>query len=426
MQAIPRRSKLNWLNQLAYTTWRLATRNSLQNHAAATAFYFLLAATPLLLLLSYAVQTLGDIAQSSVPATILMAALYEQLQLERLAVLGFIPRDMQLTAGGIGILTMLISSRGLVNAVQSAFRVIFPDENKRSWLSWVLPLIILPLLFLLMGLAALAQVTLSFLAQYRFIGFGNAQLLQGLNALFGMSMAWALLFAAFWRLPQRPPRAREAAFFALAATLSLGLLLMGFSAFFKLDSYNRLYGALGGVIFVLIGAYLACLVFYLWAQALYAYGKVDVAALEKLFMGGRGVGATRLEGYVFGDANRLLSRYGQTLPAGALLIREGDDTRTAYFLHAGQAGVYKQKDGKSLKLGQLSEGQLFGEMAYLLSEKRTASVIAETEITVLALPPSMLEELMRYSAPLSRRIIDTLCQRLERMNLAAQNFPGLL
>lgn len=426
MQAIPRRSKLNWLNQLAYTTWRLATRNSLQNHAAATAFYFLLAAAPLLLLLSYAVQTLGDIAQSSVPATILMAALYEQLQLERLTVLGFIPRETQLTAGGIGILTMLISSRGLVNAVQGAFRVIFPDENKRSWLSWVLPLIILPLLFLLMGLAALAQVTLSFLAQYQFIGFGNAQLLQGLNALFGMGMAWALLFAAYWRLPQHPPRAREAAFFALAATLSLVLLLLAFSAFFKLDSYNRLYGALGGVVFVLIGAYLACLVFYLWAQALYAYGKVDVAALEKLFMGGRGFGATRLEGYVFGDANRLLTRYGQTLPAGERLIQEGDDTRIAYFLYAGQAGVYKQKDGKPLKLGQLNEGQLFGEMAYLLSEKRTASVVAETEITVLALPPVMLEELMRYSAPLSRRIIDTLCQRLERMNLAAQNFPDLL
>jgi membrane protein len=42
---------------------------------------------------------------------------------------------------------------------------------------------------------------------------------------------------------------------------------------------------------------------------------------------------------------------------------------------------------------------------------------------VLALPPAMLEELMRYSAPLSRRIIDTLCQRLEKMNLAAQDIP---
>jgi len=425
MQPTLRHGKLDWLTQLAYTSWHLSTKNSLQNHAAATAFYFLLSATPLLLLLSYALQSLGKVAANSVSATILMAALYEQLQLEKLTVLGFIPRETELTAGGVGLLTLLLSSRGLVNSVQGAFRIIFPDERKRSLvLSWILPLIILPLLFLLMGVAALAQVTLSFLAQYRFIGVGDAQLLQGLNAFFGLGMVWALLFTAYWRLPQHHPRARVAAFFALAATGSLALLLLGFGAFFKLDSYHSLYGALGGVIFVLIGAYFACLVFYLWAQALYAYSKVDVAALEKLFMGGSGVGATRLEGYVFSDANRLLSKYGQTLEAGAILIKEGDDSRTAYFLYAGQAGVYKEKDGAPRKLGQLNEGQLFGEMAYLLSEKRTASVVAETTITVLALPPAMLEELMRYSAPLSRRIIDTLCQRLERMNLAAQKFPS--
>ena len=80
------------------------------------------------------------------------------------------------------------------------------------------------------------------------------------------------------------------------------------------------------------------------------------------------------------------------------------------------------------RLGELNEGQLFGEMAYLLNETRTASVVADGEITVLALPPHLLEELMRHSAPLSRRIIDTLCQRLERMNLApphTSHAPGL-
>ncbi|MEW6591169.1 MAG: cyclic nucleotide-binding domain-containing protein [Pseudomonadota bacterium] len=105
-------------------------------------------------------------------------------------------------------------------------------------------------------------------------------------------------------------------------------------------------------------------------------------------------------------------------PAGDTLIEEGSDSKTAYFLYAGRAGVYKQTDGGRRRLGELTEGQLFGEMAYLLNEPRTASVVADTELTVLALPPQTLEELMRHSAPLSRRIIGTLCQRLERMNLA--------
>jgi len=415
----PARGTLAWLLQLGYTTWRLFNQNGLTNHAAATAFYFLLSATPLLLLLSYAMQLLGHIAENSVPATILMAALYEQLRLDSLTALGFIPQQTQLAAGGVGLVTLLLSSRGLVNAVNGAFKVIFPEQSKRNVVvSWVLPLVILPVLFLLMGLAALAQTTLSFLAQNDFIGTGNAQVLQVLNSLFGFAMVWALLFAAYWRLPRQHPRARAAAVFALAATTSLGLLLALFGGFFKLENYHSLYGALGGVVFVLIGAYFAFLLLYLWAQALYAWGKADITALEKLFLGGSGAGASKLEGYVFGDTHRLLAKYGEVHPAGHVLIEEGDDSKTAYFLYAGRAGVYKNSDSGRRRLGELDEGQLFGEMAYLLNEKRTASVVADGEITVLALPPQILEELMRHSAPLARRIIDTLCQRLERMNLA--------
>jgi len=418
----PVHGSLSWLLQLGYTTMRLFKQNGLQNHAAATSFYFLLSATPLLLLLSYALQWLGQVAENSVPATILMAALYNQMQLDTLTELGFIPRQTQLAASGVGLVTLLLSSRGLVHSVHNAFRVIFPDQGRHSLVvSWVLPLIILPVMFLLMGVAALAQVTLSFLAQYDFIGTGNAHLLQALNTLFGFAMIWALLFAAYWRMPRQHPRARDAAVFALLATVSLGLLLTLFGAFFKLENYHSLYGALGGVVFVLIGGYFAFLLLYLIAQALYAYGKADITALEKLFLAGSGEGASKLEGYVFGDAHRLLEKYGQVHPAGHALIEEGDDSRTAYFLYAGRAAVYKQTQGGRHRLGELGEGQLFGEMAYLLNEKRTASVVADTELTVLALPPQIMEELMRHSAPLSRRIIDTLCQRLERMNLATQN-----
>lgn len=415
----PVRGTLSWLLQLGYTTLRLFEQNGLKNHAAATAFYFLLSATPLLLLLSYGLQVLGRIAENSVPATILMAALYNQLHLESLTKLGFIPRQAQLAAGGVGLVTLVLSSRGLVNAVSGAFRIIFPDSGKRSIVvSWVLPLVILPVLFLLMGLAALTQVTLDFLGRYDFIGAGNAHLLKILNAALGFAMVWALLFAAYWRLPRRRPAARDAARFSFAAILSLGALLAVFGAFFKLENYLSLYGALGGVVFVLIGAFLAFSLLYLWAQALYAYGKVDITALEKLFLGSHGAGASQLETYVFGDTRRLLEKYGQVLPPGHVLIREGEQSRIAYFLYAGRAVVYKDTDSGRRPLGELTEGQLFGEMAYLLDEPRTASVVADTELTVLALPPAIMEELMQHSAPLSRRIIDTLCQRLERMNLA--------
>jgi membrane protein len=415
-----RRDSLDWLAQVAYTSWRLFLKNGLQNHAAATAFYFLLSATPLLLLLTYATQWLARLAESSNTATILLAALYDQFHLAKLSDTGFIPQQVQLGAGGVGFLTLLLSSRGLVKAVQGAFKIIFPEEAKRKLVtSWILPLIIIPIAFLLVGLAATTRGVLSFLAQPVLLGAGRADLLQVLNGLVALLAVWGLIFAAYWRLPMRRPAIRRTAATAALATLTLLALYFVFGQLFHVEKYRSVYGALGGVVFVLIGAYFACVAFYFWAQFLYALGKVDVAALERLFLAGSGAGANKLEGYVFGRAGRLLAKYGRTYTQGTIIIEEGDDSTTAFFLYSGTVGLFKAIGDERKRLGQLEEGELFGEMAYLLGEKRTATVTAETEVVVLTLPPEMLEELMRYSAPLARRIVGALAQRLQRMNQAA-------
>lgn len=420
LRVMPQQNTLDWLSQVGYTTLRLFMKNGLQNHSAATAFYFMLSATPLLLLLSYAMQLLGRLAETYVPATILFAALYNQLRLDVLTEVGFLPRQTQLAAGGVGLLTLLLSSRGLVNAVQSAFKVIFPADIKRRFVtSWLLPLVIIPVALGLLGIAGIAQAVLTFFSSVELIGGFQATLLKILNAIFVLFMMWLLVFLAYWRLPIERPKVRETAIVALLASISLFLLFALFGHFFRLENYQSLYGALGGAVFVLIGAYFACNVFYLWAQCLYAIGKVDVEALERLFLGGEGLGANKLEVYVFSRANRLLERYGKNFSPGETLIEEGDQSEITYFLYSGKVGIYKKIEGGERKLGSLKEGQLFGEMAYLLKEKRTASVRAESEVVVLALSPHILEDLMRHSAPLSRRIIDTLCQRLEKMNLAS-------
>jgi membrane protein len=355
----------------------------------------------------------------------LFAALYNQLHLELLTEVGFLPRQTQLAAGSVGLLTLLLSSRGLVNAVQSAFKVIFPADLKRRFVtSWLLPLVIIPVALGLLGLAGVAQTVLTFFSNVELIGGLQASLLKIANLVFVLLNLWLLVFLAYWRLPIERPRPRDAVVIGFLASLSLLLLFAVFGHFFRLERYQSLYGALGGAVFVLIGAYFACIVFYLWAQCLYAVGKVDVEALERLFLGGEGQGANRLEAFVFSRANRLLERYGQNMAPGETLIVEGDRSDTAYFLYSGEIGIYKRVNGGERKLGALKEGELFGEMAYLLKETRTASARAESEVVVLALPPAILEDLMRHSAPLSRRIIDTLCQRLERTNLAAQEGTG--
>lgn len=414
-----RRNQLDWLTQVAYTTARLFVKNELPNHAAATAFYFLLSAAPLVLLVSYAAQALARLAETSNLASILLAAFYSQFHLDALMAMGFIPSGARAAVGGVSLLTLVLSSRGLVNAVQSAFRVIFPDDAKRRMIvNWSLPLIAIPALFLLVILAVLAQGALTFLAQSDLLGAHAARVLQILNSGFALAAVAALVFAAYWRLPRPRPETRLALVYALLCTAGLALLSTGFGLFFSIDKYRAVYGGLGGVVFVLIGAYFACLVFYACAQALQATMKVDVQALERLFLGNAADGRNRLEGWVFGRANRLVDRYGRRFAPGEALIREGETGESAFFLYSGRVALWRGPEGQARQLGRLEAGELFGEMAYLLKEPRSATVLADTEVIALELPPELLEELMRHSAPLARRIIGTLCLRLQRMNQA--------
>ena len=416
-----RRNGLDRLLQAAATTLRLFVKNELQNHAAATAFYFLLSAAPLVLLLTYAAQYLAILAETSTPAVLLLAALYQQFNLDELSRLGVIPQQAQITASGVGLLTLALSSRGLVNAVQSAFRVIFPDDSKRPFvLNWILPLVIIPLVFALVAVAVAVQASLTFLSSIELLGAARSLFLKGINSLFAVVVIWGLFYTALRRLPLHRPPSRPTLIISGLATLTFGMLFYGFGAFFKVEKYQAIYGALGGVVFILIGAYIACMAFYFWAQFLYAFTKVDVAALEKLFLGGEGKGANKLESMVFARSNRLLAKYGQTFAPGETLIKEGDSSTEAYFIYAGKVAVYKQFSDGDKRLMGIGEGSLLGEMAYLLNEHRTASVRAETDVTALVLPPAMLEELMRYSAPLSRRIIGSLAQRLMKMNQSAR------
>jgi membrane protein len=421
-----RRNGLDWLLQAVVTSFRMFVKNELQNHAAATAFYFLLSAAPLVLLLTYAAQYLAVLAESSVPAVYLLAALYEQFNLNELSSLGVIPQKAQISAGGVGLLTLVMSSRGLVNAVQSAFRVIFPDESKRPFvLNWMLPLIIIPLVFGLVAVAVAVQASLTFFASNEMLGASRSIFLKSINIVLALLAVWALFYTALRRLPLSRPPIRPTLIVSGLATLTWTAFFLGFGVFFQVEKYQAVYGALGGVVFILIGAYFACLAFYFWAQFLYSLTKVDVTALEKLFLGGVSGGANKLESIVFGRSNRLLAKYGHHYTAGETLIEEGDTSREAFFVYAGKVAVYKRfgpKDSpdSEKRLMEIEEGSLLGEMAYLLNEPRTASVRAETDVTALVLPPEMLEELMRYSAPLSRRIVGSLAQRLMRMNQSAQ------
>jgi CRP-like cAMP-binding protein len=102
----------------------------------------------------------------------------------------------------------------------------------------------------------------------------------------------------------------------------------------------------------------------------------------------------------------------ERLMEGAVVVREGDVGDTFYVILEGQAQV-KAASGRTVN--RLWPGDFFGEISLLDGGERTATVVAETPLTVLTLPrnaflkvvrdePAVAIRLLGYTAALLRRL----------------------
>jgi CRP/FNR family cyclic AMP-dependent transcriptional regulator len=98
---------------------------------------------------------------------------------------------------------------------------------------------------------------------------------------------------------------------------------------------------------------------------------------------------------------------------GELLVNEGDEAVAFFVLCQGQAEVVKGLDQKGqLVLGNLTEGDFFGEMALLDGFPRSASVRAVSECECLVLARWDLLALVRTSPDVALAILPVLSRRL--------------
>jgi len=86
-------------------------------------------------------------------------------------------------------------------------------------------------------------------------------------------------------------------------------------------------------------------------------------------------------------------------------------------------GIYQSAtDGGELqRVSDVNPGEFFGEMAYLLGERRSATTVAQTPVSVLALPVKTFERFLAVDAHASRRLVKLLSVRLaETTRIAAK------
>jgi serine/threonine-protein kinase len=80
----------------------------------------------------------------------------------------------------------------------------------------------------------------------------------------------------------------------------------------------------------------------------------------------------------------------QAFARGSIIIREGEMGNAAYMIVSGSCRAFRATDGGQETLGTMKAGEVFGEMALLLDEPRSASVEAIDQVTVLVLDQSTM------------------------------------
>ncbi|KHJ34616.1 putative camp-dependent protein kinase regulatory subunit [Erysiphe necator] len=93
----------------------------------------------------------------------------------------------------------------------------------------------------------------------------------------------------------------------------------------------------------------------------------------------------------------------QKLPAGTVIIREGDKGEAFYLLESGIAEAYIHNSDSPVKHYQ--KGDYFGELALLNDAPRAASVIAKTEVKVATLGKDGFQRLLGPVASIMRRTL---------------------
>jgi CRP/FNR family transcriptional regulator len=115
----------------------------------------------------------------------------------------------------------------------------------------------------------------------------------------------------------------------------------------------------------------------------------------------------------------------RAFPANTRVFHEGDQSDACYIVRSGSFRVTREhSDGRAITLANLGPGDIFGELAMLDGEVRSASVEATGDGELLALPANDVRGLLARNPEITVKLVAALVRRLRAANerISRQSF----
>jgi CRP/FNR family cyclic AMP-dependent transcriptional regulator len=115
----------------------------------------------------------------------------------------------------------------------------------------------------------------------------------------------------------------------------------------------------------------------------------------------------------------------RAFPAATRVFHEGDHSDACYIVRSGSFRVTREhSDGRAITLATLGPGDIFGELAMLDGEVRSASVESLVDGELLALPAGEVRALLARHPDITVKLVAALVRRLRTANerISRQSF----
>jgi hypothetical protein len=117
-------------------------------------------------------------------------------------------------------------------------------------------------------------------------------------------------------------------------------------------------------------------------------------------------------GEVFMDRHSI----GRTYKDGETIITRGEPGDCMYVIQSGRVAVIQSNEGKEVRLAELGEGDVFGEMALFLREVRTTTVRAVGEVQVITVDKKTLLQRIQADPTLALNILENMSNHIRNLN----------
>jgi len=417
------------LLQRLFITMQFSGANSLANHAAACAYGFLLSAAPLLLIASFIIFHIFQVSNNSLITLIKSLPFLEIVIDDQWLSDNFYSIMFPGLSGLVTIISFIWAGRLLSVSLQRGLKIIFTGLKKRNpaFDNLIILAVELPALFLSLAVIFSSRAALRFYEIFNFIPKTPlfAFFTSKLGYFIFTAMALGLVtYCAYRMIPANPPSRISAFSGSVFCIILFEIISMALSVLLGQSRYNFLYGTLGNLITLLINVYFFFLFFLMGGQFAYVSDyfesflfikmrKARIDAANKVKISSVSKAVNRL----FLSIEGSLRKYYRFHKKGETFFFEKDKVDAIYYILEGEVeSLVLSGPNNYTQTGTYGTDSFFGEMSYLLSEGRSATIRAKTDVSALALPPHIFEAILKHDASLDRTLIENLYRSLKDKN----------